>query len=154
MRQARQAKQTRQGRQASQAKQPRQARQKTTKLKRRNPKASQVKARKGRSKANKQGKTASQARTNGRPARPSYMRILIYNCMYRRTLANKRSYMYVNDSGWHSMVRTKLSRNLRRAFLLENSKPLQREPLVTRCGAVVRRAIDAKSTQEQFHADL
>ena len=82
------------------------------------------------------------------------MRILIFNCVYRRALVDKCSYMYVNDSGWHSMVRTKLSRNLRRAFLLENLKPLQREPLVIRCGAVVRRATDAKSTQEQFHADL
>ena len=39
-------------------------------------------------------------------------------------------------------------------FCLENLKPLQREPLVIRCGAVVRRATDAESTEEQFHADL
>ena len=150
MRQARQAKQTRQGRQASQAKQPRQARQKTTKLKRRNPKASQVKARKGRSKqTSKARQQARQGRTEGLQGR-----LTCANCVHRRTLDNKRNYMYVNDSGWRSMVKTKLSRNLRRAFLLENSKPLQREPLVTRCGAVVRRATDAKSTQEQFHADL
>ena len=51
---------------------------------------------------------------------------------------------------WHNKLRTKPSRNLRHAFLLGKLKPLQRESLVIRRGAVVRRATDAKSVQEQF----